>query len=150
MTPIPPDNGARQLFEWSNGPYWDTASEERKDRYRLAWKAAFAVLSDDHQEAVGRALAIVMSEISERNWCAGWDHGLEYRLWAAMQFNNPWHPRDDVPAYARNVITHEEIVMLRTLSDLAGGWVIYGANGEELIALAAWERQFAEWLAARK
>ena len=103
-------------------------------------------LTEQEQQASGRALAIVMSEISERIWLTGWDHELEYRLWAVLRFGNAYHPRQDVPARNRNPLKWFDIETLRLLSNLAGGWVVWGSDGEELMPIAEWERQFAAWL----
>ena len=62
-----------------------------------------------------RILAIVMSEISERAYAAGWMAGLEYDLWQIVAQGKPtW--------YGQTAIRQEDIAMLRWLYERADGW----------------------------
>lgn len=91
--------------------------------------------------------AVLMSEISERVMCAGWESGLEYTLWDLLQGQPVWSRWNDV--------TSEERQMLRELSQALGGWVILDHdNGNQdrdslmyahrFVTLAEWRRMYTE------
>jgi hypothetical protein len=73
------------------------------------------------EELVREALLGLMRDISENCWCAHWLNGLEFTLWDAMLTGN-----DNLGFGIREC----ELVRLKHLHDMAGGWWIW-ANDEE-------------------
>ena len=87
-------------------------------------------LSAERRRAVGRALATVMSSISEDEWCSGWEVGWEYTLWARVLRGDA----DD----------------LKVLAEIGGCWVIFEEHGEDYrraVPLDAWKEMYAAWAA---
>ncbi len=85
-----------------------------------------------------RKLADYMSDLSEVAYCAGWMRGLEYALWQAVLLG----PR----RYGRLQITAEHIERLKSLSEAAGGWIVFDDAQEEiLVTHAQWKQLFKKW-----
>lgn len=86
-----------------------------------------------------RALARLMSEISEWCYCAGWLIDLEHYLWQ--------HVIGDPKPLAFPSIKKGEVEDLRELSNLAGGWIAWDTEdpGECFVPLEDWEKHHAEW-----
>lgn len=91
------------------------------------------------RELATALLARVMSDISERCYCAGWMRDTEYVLWHLAQQGGGDYGMWDVSA--------AEAAHLTALSDLAGGWVVWDdpKTHEEWIALDEWEPRFQAW-----
>jgi hypothetical protein len=89
------------------------------------------------------ALAGLMSDISEREFCAGWMMGLEHALWHMVTKRLMKHD-----GYR---VTTEELDRLQELSELAGGWIKWtpwcererGAEGETFVPMAEWLSEVA-------
>jgi len=79
-------------------------------------------------------LSDLMSDISERCYCAGWMSGCEYRLWAAII--NP----DDKRNYGESEISLNEVHRMKELSDEIGGWIYCSENDyiERFIPMNEW------------
>jgi hypothetical protein len=85
-----------------------------------------------------RALAEMMSDLSEEAYCAGWMSGLEYALWGALLGRRA--------EYGRLPFSPEEVARLRQLAQDCGGWIVFDdATQETWLPTAEWERRFAEW-----
>ncbi|HEV2719660.1 MAG TPA: hypothetical protein VG323_06550 [Thermoanaerobaculia bacterium] len=83
-----------------------------------------------------RALARLMSEISEDAYCAGWLSGLEYELWQIVI--------DGHGQFGFGALSETDIQDLRELSDACGGWIIYdGERQQTFVPLAEWQSMFA-------
>ena len=52
------------------------------------------------------ALGLLMSEISERCWCAGWETNNEYRLWRMIY--DPKSSRE----YGQRIVLTKELISL--------------------------------------
>lgn len=79
------------------------------------------------------ALMTLMSDISERCYCAGWSLGLENILWAMVV--DPSAPRE----FGMDEVSDAEVEGMRELSRLIGGWIIYDrANGETFVTMEQW------------
>ena len=78
-----------------------------------------------------------MSEISEDGLCAGWIHGNEYNIWAAITLDEP------APAYGP--INPRLLRRCQQLADEAGGW-IYWDDGPQFAPTAQWLAMFAQHL----
>ncbi|MDQ6722001.1 MAG: hypothetical protein M3003_14560 [Candidatus Dormibacteraeota bacterium] len=63
------------------------------------------------------SLAQLMSDISERCYYAGWEHGTEQVLWAAL--------RDGPRQWGVDAIRAEDLSLLEQLSEQSGGWIAY-------------------------
>ena len=86
-----------------------------------------------------RSLADYMSELSEAGWSAGWLAELEFDLWRAV-IEGPQR-------YGRLDITQEHINKLRSLSQVCGGWIIFGDKTEEtFIDFVTWQRLYQSCL----
>lgn len=81
-----------------------------------------------------RLLRIVMRDISEDCYCAGWLSDLEITLWSAVLHG----PR----RFGMGEITEGDIAELKRLSEKAGGWWTWQGeaadSGEEFVTLDEW------------
>lgn len=87
-----------------------------------------------------RLLGERMSDISERCWYAGWMLGTEYTLWQAVV--------EGPMAWGHDVITEEDIAVLKALADQADGWIMFddiGPQDELFIPKEEWQRVYAIW-----
>ena len=89
-----------------------------------------------------RELYLLMSEISEDCYCAGWMHGNEFRLWDAVtDAADPLH-------YGMSEIAREDVDRLRALHEEIGGWIEWCDDSDGL-PLGEWGPYFiptAAWL----
>ena len=77
-------------------------------------------------------LAKFMSDISEKCYCAGWMHNLEYTLWKSVLYGEM--------KYGRDIISSNEISELIRLAKECNSWIIFDElNDETAIELSAWE-----------
>jgi len=88
-----------------------------------------SVVTDEQRAAVAWSLLKCMEWISEDEWRAGWDYGIEYRLWADAQ-------RGDRPHLA-------------ALAELAGGWWRWdderaSSSGPVFVPLDEWRAMVRE------
>lgn len=84
-------------------------------------------------EGIALALAVVMSDISEGEWAAGWLIGLEFMLWERVVTNSPG--------------SDEDSDMLRDLATAAGGWIRFNECVEgfrEFVPMAEWLNIYAD------
>lgn len=91
-----------------------------------------AVLDQYEATAVAEALGVVMSEISEECYCAGWLSGLEYILWRFV-VNGPG-------SFGQGEVDAAAVARLKHLSEVCGGWMVWDE--------VAWRRfvPMSEWL----
>jgi len=75
----------------------------------------------------------IMSDISERCWCAGWMMGTEHALWRAIQT-----PDEEPFDWGQDEVTPEERQQLRWLSEQCGGW---WCNYDRFLPLDEWKEQ---------
>jgi hypothetical protein len=82
-----------------------------------------------------KALCLLMSDISEEAWCAGWMNGLEYALWYIMLHG---------PAkYGWKVINGDTIQQLKNLSEQEECWITFDqVTQETAVSLSEWEAMF--------
>jgi len=85
--------------------------------------------------AAAAQLCILMSEISEEHYCAGWMSGLEYTLWAMLLGGDRGFGVGDV--------TDDPITQLRALSEASGGWWRYDDDADEVfVPIEEWTRRY--------
>jgi hypothetical protein len=79
-----------------------------------------------------QALSDLMSDMSERAWCAGWMDGLEYALWEAVIGRRK--------TYGLLTFTELEVQQLRSLADKCGGWIVWSDDAAERkwVAMEIW------------
>ncbi len=88
------------------------------------------------------ALAIFMSSVSEEAYCARWLVDLEFILWAELV--------DPGSGGFRGRLSDGERQGLKTLSEAAGGWVVYDKDkGNAFVTLDEWSRRFDAWSRSR-
>lgn len=77
-------------------------------------------------------LELLMSDISEVAYCAGWMNKLEYDLWRiTLQGSQP---------YGQTIISPQEISRLKKLSARCGGWIRFDDKfGETFVTFDEWE-----------
>lgn len=77
-------------------------------------------------------MAGVMSRISEDAWCAGWNSGLEYDLWAIMtgRITN---------RFGFGPVDERTLKKLRALHEKIGGWVIWVSHPDQEDGIEAGE-----------
>jgi hypothetical protein len=91
------------------------------------------MLSDLSEEQL--LLHNVMSDISERCYCAGWLQNLEYVLWSAVLMG----PRK----YGPGVITQEDVDELLSLANRTDSWIVFDDETEETaIELGFWRAKY--------
>jgi hypothetical protein len=74
----------------------------------------------------------LMSEISERCYCAGWLIGTETALWRVIRGGNP--------EWGMGGISPDEVVAMKRLSQACDGWIYFdNTNGQTFIPLGEWE-----------
>jgi hypothetical protein len=89
-----------------------------------------------------RKLMEAMWRISEEAWSAGWMKDLEFHLWRIV-LGGP-------EKYGHMLIDGPLILELKSLSDQAGGWILYDAVDQETwIDKAAWTAVYDEWKSAQ-
>ena len=85
-----------------------------------------------------RALADLMSDLSEAAYFSEWLVGLEYRLWQ--------HVIGDPRADPRFLDDDHEVARLTALSQACGGWIVYDRDrGKTWLPIDAWEHLFSDW-----
>jgi hypothetical protein len=79
----------------------------------------------------------LMSEISDRCWCAGWLRRTEYVLWKAAT--------DGRLTWGVNSVTPEDVSRLVELSAAAGGWIAWddGVDETAFVPLDLWRDRYA-------
>ena len=86
-------------------------------------------------------MPLLISELSEDIWAAGWLIDCEYELWARVlqyrEFGNcsPW-------GLASSEILESKIEILDTAAEISKSWGIWGEDGAERIELKKWESIF--------
>jgi hypothetical protein len=86
-----------------------------------------------------RELARLMTDISERCWCAGWLMGLEYALWSSVV-------RGKEKSYGVDLITCDDIRNLKELSQSIGGWIRWdNERCEVFVPTAEWLNYFEDY-----
>lgn len=87
-----------------------------------------------HLEPKQRALAELMSELSERAYYAGWMEGLEFSLWRALDGGSR--------TFGRLELTDDQLVRLRQLADACGGWIVFDdMNEERFVPISEWKKR---------
>jgi hypothetical protein len=84
----------------------------------------------DQEADAAVSLAQLMSDISERCYYAGWEHGTEHVLWAAL--------RDGPRQWGVDAIRAEDLSLLQQLSEQCGGWIAYSEAGAKFVPLSEW------------
>lgn len=77
-------------------------------------------------------LYIIMSDLSEEYWAAGWMSGTEYDLWRVLN-------GETVPGWP---LTPGEVERLRVIRDAAQCWIVY-EDGPKAVPLPEWRDRFA-------
>jgi hypothetical protein len=114
------------------------AAEQRATPEHVFDGGLLSRYDDESGLAARETLAVLMSEISEECYCAGWLIGNEFRLWHAITDTT-----DDLQ-YGMGEITREQVEQLRTLSAMCGGWVAWDdKDGAVFVPLAEWKQRIA-------
>jgi hypothetical protein len=92
----------------------------------MFWKGT-TMATDRTAEYAQRLLRIVMGDISEEHWAAGWLIGLEVHLWAMCC-------GDRIGNYGMGDVPQSQIEELQQLAADAGGWWTY----EEFVPMQEW------------
>lgn len=87
-------------------------------------------------------LRLVMRDISEDFFAAGWTGGLEYYLWRVLQ------EPDKGTGYLGGLERSTRQSILR-LANLAGGWWVWGRedDAERFVPMGEWESMYRTWYA---
>lgn len=72
-----------------------------------------------------KALANLMSEISEECYNAGWMDGLEYKLWDILNGKTG-------KKYGKSEVTDLQIAAMRDISEEIGGWIYWADDKTHL------------------
>ena len=105
----------KERDEWQARFEADTPERERKQRL---YDEALAKSPKPHY---AKSLRDLMSELSEKYWCAGWLIGLEYSLWRAIEIDHQDHREFGLG----RIILEHEIEALKLLREMSGGWWVY-------------------------
>lgn len=80
-----------------------------------------------------RALAELMSQISEKGFSAGWMNRVEFDLWNIVTGGSP--------QYGRHIVTESELHQLRSLAGKCGCWIVFDDEKEETaVDLKTWKQ----------
>jgi hypothetical protein len=107
----------------------------RDERLRAAQAEALKLSTDP---IAAQALALEISGLSEKYYCASWLIDCEYTLWSFVQ----GAPRD----WGFGEVTEEECAFLKGMSERAGGWIVWDdeVGGELFVPADEWTRRYAE------
>jgi hypothetical protein len=83
-------------------------------------------LSEDQRQGLRLALETIISEISERCYCAGWVTGVEVNMWAFVTGE-----RDREQGYGQGHVFDTEITAMHTLATLLGEWPCWEGDNME-------------------
>ena len=93
------------------------------------------LLCDDPAEGARLGLLALMAGISEECWCAGWMMDNEFTCWKSVKSGYP-------QSNGQSVITARQALLLKLLSDEAGGWWIWdGGARPKFISLDKWSER---------
>jgi hypothetical protein len=96
-----------------------------------------SVLAQNNQDI----MPLLISDLSEQIWCAGWLVDCEFELWNRVQqykkygCSSPW-------GLASSEAIQKDIEILSTASDLTQKWALWKEEGPESIDLTSWEKIF--------
>lgn len=76
----------------------------------------------------------LMTQISQRIWCASWIRDLEYVLW--------W----DIHRLELRLVTGEEALILRMLAITHKGWWTWTDKGAQFVPLEEWTAMYNIWV----
>lgn len=110
----------------------DTEWTQRLAREKAAREKSLAAALDTD---AATCLCGVMSDLSERCYCAGWIDGLEFHLWSVVSGAAPRGP------YGQDAITEDDVTELRDLHTRCGGWWRWDDDHAELFVPTA------DWIA---
>jgi len=84
---------------------------------------------------LARVLYQLMSDLSEKCWCAGWMGGTERAVWALIvgdEAGTVWSATED------------EIAAIKVISDLAGVWIVWADHDAAPVDLDQWRAYYRE------
>lgn len=90
------------------------------------------------------ALAVLMSDVSEEVYCAGWLHDCEYEIWRLIHDGGRWAG-----------VEAGDLALLTVISETAerlDRWIIWSEDDEgtfEAVPLVDWRARYDAWKAAR-
>lgn len=89
--------------------------------------------------ALKNSLVNLMSDISERCYCAGWEVGNGYILWGMVV-------GDILPKYGQSYVSETELGVLKLLSERLNGWFYWpkGADDKVFIEMDKWLVEYKE------
>lgn len=102
----------------------------------------------DDSDAFGRALAILISEESEENYCATWLIDCEHTLWAAAQ----WAAENSAGDFEWGMghVKRRTLATMLELAERSGSWVrwttVGDGEGVRAVPLPEWCALHAEWV----
>jgi hypothetical protein len=102
----------------------------------------FDLLEVDPKTNPAAELAQLISEISERTICAGWEMGIEYEAWG-------WVLARPTAPFTRMMdeVLPSEVDRMRELSEQLGGWVHWtddSPNGPSFVPMGEWLKLCSE------
>jgi hypothetical protein len=112
------------------------AAHAERDQVRETQNAAKLARSPNKDAAW--MLVVLMSDISEDCWCAGWLMGCEYSLWSIKE-------NAEDRTWGMAWVSDDDCAKLRELSAQCGGWWIWDreAGGNVFLTLEEWEPLYA-------
>ncbi len=96
-------------------------------------------MTDHERTAIAGALRCKMSSLSERAYCAGWSHGIEFHLWRLTQKGGGVYGMEQIgPGEAQDFLA---------LAELCGVWWAWSENAldEVPVPLVEWRKVYAAW-----
>ncbi len=88
-----------------------------------------------------RALADLMSDLSEECWCAGWLHNTEFDVWAMIVGDRDSWGMGLAEAYA------PELEAIKDMADRLGVWIVWDGDPVETdmraVPLPEWRATYA-------
>ena len=106
--------------------------------FRIWVRPEFVPESEEARNTAAQHLLLLIGEISERTFCAGWMAGLEFYLWDAVIGGLLTIKMDDV---AIDLLDREDVVDLRQLAGASEGWWVWD-DGPRLVGLEEWKAMY--------
>lgn len=91
-----------------------------------------------------KALCALMSDISEKCWCAGWLDGTEYILWGMLNMFHNLTLTHDSLHWGQDSVDIVELVKLSHYSHITKKWIVWSDLGNVAVDIPQWELIYAE------
>jgi hypothetical protein len=106
-----------------------------------------------HLKGPDRTLAMLMAELSERCWYAGWLDVLEYSLWDLATGGRPIDGGSAQDwGHCRDSSLQDDLNRLLKMAEAADRWIVWDDDADDVraVPLAEWRQSHEAWRRALK